>query len=111
MGKDSFCPMQPAQVCSLSPPSMQKGALWAGGGVVRAGSWGGRRQTLGRPPLIPQGPAVAGGALQLSDNSSSSLVMHSLQRPRNCHIKSILISTFGQTHFLFSLTDCAEVDF
>lgn len=40
-------------------------------------------------PPIPQGSALIGGALQLSDNDSSSLVMHNSQRLRYCHNKHI----------------------
>lgn len=86
MGKDSFCPMQPAR-CFLSPPSVQKGALWAGGQSRPMGQW--ETDSREPPPPIPQGPALIGGALQLSDKDSSSLVMHNSQRLRYCHNKHI----------------------
>lgn len=74
------------------------------------GHWGTAARKHPRPQLIPQGPALAGEAFQLLDNNSSSLVMPSSPMPRYCHFRSLFISTFGQNHFLFLLTDCAEVD-
>lgn len=38
-GKESFSP-KPMHVHSLISPSLQKEAMWAGGGVVTPGPWG-----------------------------------------------------------------------
>ena len=91
-GKESFILCSPC-TCVLSPYLLCRRShvgRKCGGQSRLAGG------TLWAVPLlIPLGPTLAGGAFQCLDNNCSSLVINSSQVPRYCHIKSIIISTFG----------------
>ena len=91
-GKESFILCSPC-TCVLSPYLLCRRSH-----VGR--KCGGQSRLVGGalwevPLLIPLGPTLAGGAFQCLDNNCSSLVINSSQVPRYCHIKSIIISTFG----------------